>query len=131
MGVFGNLFGGNDEKGKSEKKVVPWIPLNSLGQLKEIEQKSSAKTQIIFKHSTSCGISRMVMNMFNSGYDLEEGQVDLYYLDLHAYREVSNEVGYHFQVIHQSPQLLVIRNGSVVTHASHGTIAEIDLQKYV
>ncbi len=46
MGVFGNLFGGNDEKGKSEKKVVPWIPLNSLEQLKEIEQKMAREERI-------------------------------------------------------------------------------------
>ncbi len=131
MGVFGNLFGGKNQKEETEKKVVPWIPLTSLDQLKGIEQKSSAKTQVIFKHSTSCGISRMVMNMFNSNYDLNENQLDLYYLDLQAYRDVSNETGYHFQIIHQSPQLLVIRNGVVVTHASHGAIAEIDLQKYI
>ena len=131
MGVFGSLFGNNGNKDKKEEKSIPWIPLSSLDQLEEIEKKSSGKPQIIFKHSTTCGISRMVMNMFNSSYDLSENQADLYYLDLHNYREISNEVGYRFQVVHQSPQLLVIRNGNTVSHASHSAIAEIELKQYV
>jgi bacillithiol system protein YtxJ len=73
----------------------------------------------------------MVINLFKSSYDLTEKQADLYYLDLHAFREVSNEAGYKFQVMHQSPQLLVIKNGTAVAHSSHGAIAEIDLQKFI
>ena len=128
MGVFGGLFGGKEKK---EEKNIPWIALNSLEQLAEIEKKSHTKTQFIFKHSTTCGISRMVINMFKSSYELTENQADLYYLDLHAFREVSNETGYKFQVMHQSPQLLVIKNGITVAHSSHGAIAEIDLQKFI
>jgi len=71
------------------------------------------------------------MNMFKKSYDFSADEIDLYYLDLHAYREVSNETGYKFQVMHQSPQLLVIKNATVVTHTSHGAIAELDLKKYV
>lgn len=131
MGIFGGLFGSNGEKEQKKEKSIPWIPLSSLDQLEEIEKRSSGKPQIIFKHSTTCGISRMVMNMFKSSYDLNENQADLYYLDLHSYREVSNEVGYQFQVVHQSPQLIVIKNGTTVSHASHNAIAEIDLKQYL
>ena len=131
MGLFGNLFGGDAKLDKKEKKTLPWIPLTAVEQLIEIEKKSISKTQVIFKHSTSCGISRMVMNMFNRTYDFSETQIDLYYLDLHAYREVSNEAGHRFQVMHQSPQLLIIKNGTTVAHASHGAISELELSKYV
>ncbi len=131
MGVFGSLFGGKGDKEKKEEKSIPWIALTSLEQLDEIEKKSISKPQVIFKHSTTCGISRMVINMFKSSYGLTENQADLYYLDLHAFREVSNEVGYKFQVMHQSPQLLVIKNGTTVAHSSHGAIAEVDLQKFM
>ncbi|MEP3210371.1 MAG: bacillithiol system redox-active protein YtxJ [Maribacter sp.] len=131
MGVFNSLFGGKGNKDKKEEKAIPWIALYSIEQLEEIVEKSLSKPQFIFKHSTTCGISRMVINMFKSGYDLSENQADLYYLDLHRYREVSNEVGYKFQVIHQSPQLLVIKNGSTIAHASHGAITEVNLQQYI
>jgi len=123
------MFGGSREP--KEEKILPWINLNSLTQLNEIDKNSNAKTQVIFKHSTRCGISRMVMNQFVSAYDLDMTNIDLYYLDLLSYRDVSNEVGYKFQVIHQSPQLLVIKNEVTVAHASHGAINELDLEKYV
>ncbi|MEL6917285.1 MAG: bacillithiol system redox-active protein YtxJ [Bacteroidota bacterium] len=130
MGFFNSLLGKNNQPEKKEK-VLPWIALTSVDQLNEIEKKSNAKAQVIFKHSTTCGISRMVMNMFIGSYDFKAEELDLYYLDLHSYREVSNETGYKFQVMHQSPQLLVIKNGTVVAHESHGAISEMDLGKYV
>ena len=129
MGLINKLFGGSSEP--KEVKLLPWIPLSELSQLETIKEKSSTKTQVIFKHSTRCGISRMVMNQFVDAYDLDENNLDLYYLDLLNYRDVSNEVGYKFQVMHESPQILVIRNGGVVTHASHGAINEVDLSRFV
>ncbi|REE08249.1 bacillithiol system redox-active protein YtxJ [Winogradskyella pacifica] len=127
MGIFNKLFSGSSEP--KEEKVLPWLPLNAMDQLDIILEKSKTKTQLIFKHSTRCGISRMVMNQFVSAYDLEMN-VDLYYLDLLSFRDVSNEVGYKFQVMHQSPQLLVIKNEVVVAHASHGGINEIVLEQF-
>jgi len=132
MGIFNKLFGtSTGSVAKKEEKILPWIALSNLEQLSEIEQKSKSKTQLIFKHSTRCGVSRMVMNQFVSNYNFTEDQFDLYYLDLLNYRDVSNEVGYRFQVIHASPQLLVIKNGVVVAHSSHGGVNEIDLDSFV
>ncbi|WP_394748579.1 bacillithiol system redox-active protein YtxJ [Spongiimicrobium salis] len=130
MGLFGGLFGsGNTEK--KERKVLPWQKLERVSQLDEIIKRSKGKTQLIYKHSTTCGISKMVLNMFTEAYDFTEEQLDIYYLDLHSYREVSNETGYKFQVMHQSPQILLIKNGTVVAHASHGAIMDVALEKYV
>ncbi|MEL0643213.1 MULTISPECIES: bacillithiol system redox-active protein YtxJ [unclassified Olleya] len=128
MIMFGKLFGGS--KAPKEEKVLPWKNLTEVSQLSEIERLSLGKTQVIFKHSTRCGISSMVMNQFVAAFDVD-ANLDLYYLDLLSYREVSNETGYKFQVMHQSPQLLVIKNGVVVAHASHGAINEIDLTKFI
>ncbi|WP_298756705.1 bacillithiol system redox-active protein YtxJ [uncultured Psychroserpens sp.] len=127
MGFLKSIFGSSEPK---EEKALPWQALTHVAQLAEIEQRSQAKTQVIFKHSTRCGISSMVMNQFVSAYDVD-ANLDLYYLDLLSYREVSNEVGYKFQVIHQSPQLLIIKNGTTVAHASHGAINELDLERFV
>ena len=99
-------------------------------EFKLLGSPSDPETQFIFKHSTRCGISRMVMNQFESAYDVDIN-ADLHYLDLLNYRDVSNEVGYKFQVMHQSPQMLVVKNGVVVSHASHGAINEVDLGRFV
>ncbi|WP_044398596.1 bacillithiol system redox-active protein YtxJ [Lacinutrix sp. Hel_I_90] len=125
--MFKKLFGSKEPK---EEKILPWKQLTTVDQLKTIEELSKGRTQLIFKHSTRCGISRMVMNQFEAAYDLDLN-VDLYYLDLLNYRDVSNESGYKFQVMHQSPQLIVVKNGVVVAHASHGAINELDLERYV
>ena len=86
MGIFNKMFGSSEPK---EEKLLPWIALNNVSQLETIAEKSKTKTQLIFKHSTRCGISRMVMNQFVSAYDVDLN-ADLYYLDLLNYRDVSN-----------------------------------------
>lgn len=129
MGIFDSVFGKKPESAKEEKRI-PWIPLVSVGQLEEIAEKSKARTQLIFKHSTTCGISRMVLNMFTGSYSLGD-EHDIYFLDLHAHRDVSNEVQYKFQVMHQSPQLLIIKNGQVTYHTSHGAITDINISEYI
>jgi bacillithiol system protein YtxJ len=132
MGFIKKLFGPStgSENNKKEEKILPWIALQSVLQLDEIQSKSKTRTQVIFKHSTRCGISRMVMNQFVDAFDVE-AKLDLYYLDLLSYREVSNAVVNKFQVLHESPQLLIIKNGTVVAHASHGAINEIDVSSFI
>ncbi len=131
MGLFNNIFGSKKSNGKEIGKQLPWIPLTSLEQLDEIVKKSTSRTQVIFKHSTTCGVSRMVLNMFEKNPILQEDGLDLYFLDLHRHREISNEIAQKFQVLHQSPQLLVVKNGQTIAHGSHGGINGIDLETLV
>ncbi|WP_375239417.1 bacillithiol system redox-active protein YtxJ [Aurantibacter sp.] len=128
MGFINKLFGGTSEP--KEEKVLPWINLTDIKQLDSIAEKSKTKTQLVFKHSTRCGISSMVLKQFETQYNLDLN-VDLYYVDLLNVREVSNEIGYKFQVMHQSPQLIVIKNGVAVAHTSHGAINDMDLSTFV
>jgi len=128
MGLFNKIFGGAIEQ--KEEKVLPWIALNALEQIDQIEKASMTKLQVIFKYSSRCGVSRMVLNQFVDKYELFKDDLDLYFLDLINYRDVSNEVGYKFQVIHESPQLLVIKNGVVLAHDSHSGINAIDLSRF-
>jgi len=131
MGIFNNLFSSNNTNSEEQKNQLKWIPLTSVDQLNEIEQNSSKRPQIIFKHSTTCGISSMVLRSFGNSYFLEENQADLYFLDLHRYREISNEVANKFQVYHQSPQVLIIKNGIAVADESHGGITSLNLSSYI
>ena len=128
MGLFDTLFG----KGRDDKSTdtLPWISLEAEHQIVDIKKASEERPQFIFKHSTTCGISRMVLNSFKNSYPFSAEEADLYYLDLHAHRSTSNRVADEFQVMHQSPQLLVVKNGKVVFHTSHGGITEVDLEQF-
>jgi bacillithiol system protein YtxJ len=131
MGLFDGMFGKKSTGGEGEAVKVLWKPLVSEMQLDEIPLRSKERAQVIFKHSTTCGISRMVLNMFTSQFELKPEEADVYFLDLHAHRAISNSVAERFGVVHQSPQLLIIKNGEVTAHASHGEITEVPLKNYV
>ncbi|TKD65867.1 bacillithiol system redox-active protein YtxJ [Flavobacterium sp. ASW18X] len=128
MGLFNKIFGGSTDE--SNASGISWIPLENEDQLNIITEQSKLRTQVLFKHSTTCGISRMVLNMFTSNFDVPEGEMDMYFLDLHAYRNVSNKIAEVFQVVHQSPQLIIVKDGKVVFHTSHGAISDVDLKQY-
>lgn len=108
----------------TKSKKMDWINLNSVEQLNEINEKSSEKTQIIFKHSTRCSVSSFAKRILTSEYSDEVKQeADVYYLDLIAFREVSNEIVAKFNVMHESPQILVIKNGVCTFNASHSDVS--------
>ena len=102
-----------------------WIPLTTEEQLTEIVEKSSSIPQVIFKHSTRCSISSMVLNRLERA-DTPEG-VDFYYLDLLQFRNISNQIAEKFNVYHESPQLLLIKQGECVYDESQMGISMDEL----
>lgn len=130
MGFFDKLFTGSSS-GEDSSKSLPWIPLTDGDQLDEIAARSEERPQVIFKHSTSCGISSMVLNMFTHSYSLNEDQVDLYFLDIHQNRSLSNNIASSFQVRHESPQLIILENRKAIFDTSHGAIADFDLANFL
>ena len=133
MGIFNNMFGGKEgQEEKPEKKTyLTWLPLTSIAQLETIETESNAASVLIFKDSTRCGISKMVIKQFEKLFTEENQHLKVYYLDLLNYRNISNEIAVKFQVMHQSPQLIVVRNGSAVHHASHNDITQVNLTRFI
>ena len=102
-----------------------WLPLESLDSLDEVIQQSSDNSLqaiIIFKHSTRCSISAMVKSSFEREW-VDNPKVPVYYLDLIKHREVSNTIADKLAVKHESPQVLVIKKGKCVYHASHNAIS--------
>lgn len=107
---------------KSNK--MDWINLNSLEQLIEIDEKSKDKVQVLFKHSTRCSVSSFAKRILTSEYSDEVKQkADVYYLDLIAFREISNAISSKYGVIHESPQILVIKEGKCIFNASHSDVS--------
>ncbi len=107
-----------------------WTNLTTTNQISELKELSFDKTVVIFKHSTSCYISSMVLKQFEKGFDCEqvEGKSAFYFLDLIKYRPVSNLIVSEFGIRHESPQVLVIKNGEVTHHNSHSSIQSSQIQ---
>lgn len=120
MSIFKSLFGNSGEEHQSSK--INWIPLTDLDQLNEISVASNEKPMVIFKHSTRCSISRMALKQFENEYDLTDDEVTIYFLDLLSFRDISNAITTRFQVQHQSPQLILIKNEKAIYNASHSDI---------
>lgn len=128
MSLFDKLFG------SSQPEPTPdgyWNYLEFMEDLDTIEKTSFEKPVAIFKHSTTCGISRMAWNLFQKNYTVPSDKMALYYLDLLAYRSISNEVALRFGVIHQSPQLIVIKDGKAIHTSSHESIDASELEKFI
>ena len=98
-----------------------WIQLQSTDQLNEI--KNLPGYSIIFKHSTRCSISMMAKRRFELDWDSLPEELPLYFLDLIQYREISNQIAQLFHVYHESPQLLLIKDGECILDQSHGGIS--------
>lgn len=120
-----------NKKDIDEQSFIKWIQLTDIIQFEEIKQASKREAVLIFKHSTRCGISRMVKRQFEQLFLEQHKNYKVYYLDLLNYRDISNLIATEFQVIHQSPQILVINNENVVFNASHYDITEIDLNRFL
>lgn len=125
MGIFDLLF-------KSKDKVSwPGLSIQAKADLDALIKDSFSIPQLIFKHSTRCSISRYVLADFTAHFTYSSNELVVHYLDLLNYRELSNEIAYRFDIVHQSPQILVIKNGKAVADASHEGISELRLSNYI
>lgn len=129
MGIFKNIFGSSENENPLDSNKF-WINLEDLGQLNEIIMTSEEKPVVIFKHSTRCSVSRMALKQFENEFNLE-GKMDAYYLDLIENRAISNEIASKFDVVHQSPQVLVIKNGKCIYNISHSDIDAVYLNQFL
>ena len=107
-----------------------WNQLQTTEQLDEIVSTSKDQAVIIFKHSTTCPISTTALSRFERAWQDEVGAKP-FLLDLKRYREVSNNVAEKFNVEHESPQLLLIKDGKTVYHESHFGINFGELSEYL
>ncbi len=104
-----------------------WKTLTSEEELKDIIQRSYINPQVIFKHSTRCSISSMAKSRLERS-DIP-GNVDFYYLDLLRYRGLSDKIAETFDVFHESPQVILIRNGECVYDESHTGISMEEIRE--
>jgi bacillithiol system protein YtxJ len=102
-----------------------WINITNAGQLEAIKELSTSKPQLIFKHSTRCSISSVAKSRLERAET--PGAIDFYYLDLINHKDISAKIAADFSVHHESPQVLLIKNGECVYDESHSGINMDDI----
>ncbi len=126
MGFLKNLFAAEQADIHAE-----WKTLNDINQLDELVNSSSSKPVVIFKHSIRCGTSAMVKHQLEEEWDFEPEELDFYYLDLINYRNISDKVAEMFGVVHQSPQVILLKNGVAAYSTSHTMISTASIRSAI
>jgi bacillithiol system protein YtxJ len=88
----------------------------------EIVRLSLQKPVLIFKHSNSCSISSDVYQ------EVSTVSSDIYLVVVQEARALSNEIALRLGIKHESPQMIILRNGEVVYHASHFDITSAKIE---
>lgn len=97
-----------------------WNKLEHISQIEQIKAESINQPVIIFKHSTRCSISAMVWDRLKRNWKSEDNKrLTPYYLDLIKYRDLSNFIAKEFGVYHESPQVIIVKDGQATYDISH------------
>ena len=104
---------------------MTWIPLADDGQLVEIKELSKTRPQLIFKHSTRCSISSMAKSRLERSES--PATIDFYFLDLIKHRNLSDKIALEFNIQHESPQVLLIKDRNCIYDESHNSITMDDI----
>ncbi|WP_235996490.1 bacillithiol system redox-active protein YtxJ [Robertkochia sediminum] len=118
MKWLGSIFDGKGE----DENAFPWHQLTELSQLEAIQMESFQRVVLIYKHSTRCGISSVVLSRMERSKALLDAGISCYFLDLIRYRSLSNKIADAYGIRHESPQVLLLSKGKVLWHGSHGAI---------
>ena len=106
-----------------------WIHLTEENQIQNIIIRSQEKPQVIFKYSNRCFLSEVIFRRLQK--DCCPEAIDFYFLDLLAFRGISDKITEVFHVPHQSPQILLIRDGECIFEESHSEISLEEIMEHL
>lgn len=116
--MFDSFFKSSKENHLPEQ----WQNIETAEDVQSAIKASKEKPVLLFKHSTRCPISTMAYQRLEKGKSNLTDKVDVFYLDLIQYRTVSNWIAEHLNITHQSPQVILIADETVVHISTHGDI---------
>ena len=108
---------------------MQWNSLSSLDEVQGLVEQSNTKPQVIFKHSVTCPISSMAKMRIEDKWHTIHADLDFHYLDLIRFRSISSHISESLNVHHESPQIILIKNGEVIYDASHFDITIEELNE--
>jgi bacillithiol system protein YtxJ len=89
------------------------VRITDTTALEDLVQRSKQRPVVIFKHSLTCPISASALEQMNR----YQGEIAL--VEVQRAPSLSNEIEQRLGLRHESPQIIVLRNGQIVWDASH------------
>jgi bacillithiol system protein YtxJ len=96
-----------------------WNNIKSVDDIAEAVMQSNAGDVLIYKHSSRCGVCWAAKRRLET---VDTDQLPIYMVDVIADRALSNMIADRFDVTHESPQAILLRNGEAVIVKSHSSI---------
>lgn len=93
-----------------------FVEIHDPESLNRFLERSTEAPVILFKHSNSCGVSALAYREMAK----LSGPVGM--ITVQKAREVSRDIERRFELEHETPQVLIVRDGSLVWNASHGQV---------
>jgi bacillithiol system protein YtxJ len=115
----------------AESLPKAWAELKNVGQLDQAKEESFNQPVVLFKHSTRCSRSMFAKSKLEEDYNIPNEELKFYYLDLLNHRDISDAIASKFGVHHQSPQIVLLKDGKVTFHTSHEQISLSKLKQHI
>jgi bacillithiol system protein YtxJ len=96
-----------------------WNTIKSAQDISDAVMQSNSGDVLIYKHSNRCGICWAAKSRLET---IDTEKLPIYMVDVVADRPLSNMIADRFDVIHESPQAILLRNGEAVVVKSHSSI---------
>ena len=104
------------------KMKTPFIEIESLAALDEFLAAANGAAAVLFKHSNTCGVSS------RAHAEMSKLQQPVGLVTVQSARVVSDEIEKRWQLAHETPQVVIIRDGRVVWDASHFSVRAADVE---
>ena len=104
-------------------------PIKAVQSTEDIDQIFADPVAIVYKHSFRCSVSTGAKREFERFAESYTRDGNLYIVDVVRNRDLSMDISGRADVSHQSPQVLVIKDGTVVWNASHWNINQKSIEE--
>jgi bacillithiol system protein YtxJ len=108
--------------------------LEELHTIEDLDRALSESTDhpvLIFKHSLTCPISTRAFQQFQTYLEAADSGVAYKLITIQTARQVSASATDKLAVIHQSPQVILVKNCTSVWDASHYAITSDSLDQAI
>jgi bacillithiol system protein YtxJ len=105
--------------------------LQTIEELNKTLEESKNHPVLLFKHSNACPISSRAFREFQRYLEDADPEVSYHLVIVQHARPVSNEIESRLNLLHESPQAILVKNGREIWNASHNEITASRLAETV